>query len=270
LLNKAFTNSVFLAFREFIHKNYGIYYADVKKDLVKLKIDKCMLKSGISSYNDYFNLICSNAESIYINHFVDEITVNKTDFFREAEHYNFIKANLDFIMKSNSQIIKNREIKLWSMACSTGQEAYTAAMVLKETMNMQYHIRVLATDISNRVLKIANAGIYPLDIVKDIEPLYLQKYFNKKGNQLEVRKEIKDLITFRQFNLINSFPISGQFDIIFCRNVMIYFDLDTQQQLLDKIYNCLSPGGLLMIGQSESLLNKKHLFKFIKSSIHIK
>lgn len=269
-MGKNFTHEVFIQFRNFIHENYGIYYSDAKKELLNLKLNRCLTKSGIKSFEEYYDIISSNINSAYSKGFIDEITVNKTDFFREIEHYNFIQSEFEFIYTHNPQIMKNREIRAWSMACSSGQEAYSLAMVLNETVPKPFSIKVLATDISNKMLKVANAGIYPKETEKDIDRNILNKYFSASQGQYHVNHEIKQLVTFRQFNLMNEFPFSGKFDIIFCRNVMIYFNLETQQQLLSKIYQCLADGGLLFIGQSESILNKNHNFKHIKSTIYIK
>lgn len=269
-MEKSLTHEVFAKFRDLIHQKYGIYYADVKKDLLSLKLNRCLAKSGINSYEDYFNVISSDGNCDFLSHFIDEITVNKTDFFREISHYEFIKKEFDYICSNNPVIVKNKEIRVWSMACSTGQEAYTLAMVLNETLPFAFSIRILATDISNRVLKLATAGRYPVDIKNEVDPFYLEKYFSQSQDAFQVNNDIKSLVTFRQFNLMNQFPFSGYFDIIFCRNVMIYFNLETQKELLAKIYNCLNKGGLLFIGQSESILNKNHNFKHIKSSIYIK
>jgi chemotaxis protein methyltransferase CheR len=156
------------------------------------------------------------------------------------------------------------------MACSTGQEAYTLAIVLKEALPKDFSVKVLATDVSNRVLKVAIDGVYQEDSINDIDKSYLDRYFTKSQELFQVNDDIRKLVTFRQFNLMNQFPFSGNFDIIFCRNVMIYFNLETQKELLRKIYDCLSSGGLLFIGQSESILNKNHNFKHLKSTIYIK
>lgn len=269
-MEKVLTQKMFLTFRDFIHENYGIYYADVKKDLLNLKLNRCLIKSGVETYNDYFNLVSSVKDSIYINHFLSEITVNKTNFFRENDHFEFIKNKLEYIYSKNPNIKINKEIKVWSMACSTGQEAYTTAMVLNEIMPDNIKIKILATDISSRVLKAASEGIYSGDIETEVNPFYLNKYFVKSNDQYMVKNDIKRLITFRHFNLMNPFPFSGQFDIVFCRNLMIYFDLETQKELLQKIYDCLAQGGILIIGKSESILSKYHSFKHIVSSIYIK
>ena len=269
-MNKTFTQTIFLNFRDFIYQNYGIYYSDVKKALLKLKIDRCMLRAKVDSYDAYFALIKNTKDTSYLNDFIDEITVNKTEFFREIEHYHYIQENIGKILKENPNILKNKEIKVWSMACSTGQEAYTCAMILKEVLPPEIRIRILATDISNRVLRIAKVGIYPQEFKSDIPNIYLKKYFKEQQHYIELSKTIKDMVVFRKFNLIDSFPFEGMFDIVFCKNVMIYFKLETQQQLIDKIYQYLSPGGLFLIGQSESLLNKNHLFEHIKSTIYIK
>lgn len=269
ILIKTFTNETFLKYRNFIHKEYGIFYSDGKKELLNLKLNRCLAKSGVDSYLEFFTAISSHSNPIYLRHFIDEITVNKTNFFREMQHFDFIKTQKDFILNQNSNIKKSKEIRVWSMACSTGEEPYTLAMVLKETFP-DYTIKILATDISHRVLKLAMAGEYASEIETEVEPHYLNKYFINTSGQYTVKKELKQLITFRQFNLINPFVFQGTFELVFCRNVMIYFNLETQCQLLDKVHGCISDGGLLFIGLSESMINKSQKFKHIGSTIYQK
>ena len=261
---------MFIRFRTFIHQNYGIFYADGKNELLKLKIDKCLFKAGVNSYDDYFELISFKKNEIFLSHFLDEITVNKTHFFREIDHFNFIKANKDFILKNNATINTQNEIKCWSMACSTGQEAYTLAMILKETFSEHTKIKILATDISKRVLKTAALGIYPKDINKEIDNTYLEKYFMELPDGYGISNGLKNLVNFRQFNITQAFPFTGKFDLIFCRNVLIYFNVETQQKIIDNIYEYLNIGGLLFVGQCESLINKKHSFKHVSSSLYMK
>jgi chemotaxis protein methyltransferase CheR len=269
-VNNLFTDHAFYQFRDFIQNNYGICYTDAKRDLLKIKLDKCLLKSGVNSYNDYFELINSSSTDIYLKQLINQITVNKTSFFREEVHFDFIKSNIEYILEHNPSITEKKEIRIWSLASSTGQEAYTLAMVMRETLSDDYKIRILATDVSERVLKIAKAGVYPMDIKDEIPAKYLIKYFDIVDNKFHIKKEIKELVSFRQFNLVNEFSFSGKFDIVFCRNVMIYFNVETQQKLLDKIYNYISPGGLLILGQCEILINKRHLFEHINSTIYMK
>lgn len=267
-MTTAFNDEEFIKYRDFIQHNFGIFYADIKKDILKIKIDKCLLKSGVNSYDDYFKIISEGENSSFINSFINEITVNKTEFFREQDQLNFLIENSENIFKSIPNIKQNSEIKVWSMACSTGQEPYSVAMVLNEIFPF-LNIKILATDLSSKVLKTASSGKYPVEFKKEIDPLYLNKYFNRFEDYLEVKPFIRDMVTFRHFNLINPFPFNENFDMIFCKNVMIYFDMETQKDIISKIHNCLSPGGLLFLGLSESLLNKSNLLKSLKYSIYI-
>jgi len=186
-------------------------------------------------------------------------------------HFDFLKHNLPLLLKKNARINTNREIRVWCSACSTGQEAYTIAMVLKELFHDQLmDIKILATDISTKVIEIAQRGSYPSTIQNEIAPDYLNRYFNKANGEYQVNHELKNIVTFRKFNLMEMFPFSNQFDIIFCRNVMIYFDIATQEQLVKKFHDFMPVGGLLFIGQSESLINKKNTFNYLQPSIYYK
>jgi Methylase of chemotaxis methyl-accepting proteins len=257
-------------FTTLIHDRFGIYLNEIKRDMLKIRLTKLMTKYGLSSYDEYYNILTQCKDGRYISEFAEEITINKTDFFRENSHFEFLKGKLNFILEKNRRIIKNNEIRVWSSACSSGEEAYTIAMVLKECLPQGVNIKILATDISNKVLLTAKKGIYPPGIKDEIEGYYIIKYFNKNGVNYEIENSIKEFITFRSFNLMDNFPFKDTFDMIFCRNVMIYFDINTQQKLLDKFHNVITPGGLLFIGHSESLTNKTHRFQYVQPTIYIK
>lgn len=265
-MSKNLSNEQFIKFRDFIHANYGIFYADIKKDLLKIKIDKCMLKEKMESYDDYFWKI-NETNNTYLRRFVDEITVNKTEFFREKEQFDFIENCCAYIKSDIPSIEQNKQIKVWSMACSTGQEPFSIAMVLLEKYS-ECDIKILATDINKKVLSHALDGKYQANTKNDIDKYYINKYFNHTNDEYEIKKNVRDLVTFRHFNIINTFPFKEKFDMIFCRNVMIYFDEKTQKEIISKIEKCLSPGGYLFLGLSESMLNKNQQFKAIKSSIY--
>ncbi|NCC96701.1 MAG: methyltransferase domain-containing protein, partial [Synergistales bacterium] len=172
--------------------------------------------------------------------------------------------------KSNPRILQRAEIRGWSSACSTGEEAYTMAMVLKDSMGDRATPKVLATDVSKGSVAKAMKGEYRKDIRKDVDPLILQRYFTKAGEHYRVNQEIRRFITFRSFNLAEQFPFRDSFDIIFCRNVMIYFSPEMQQSLLNKLYRALTPGGLLFIGHSESLIGKVHRFQYIQPTVYMR
>ena len=266
----SFDDKAFEKYKRLIHDNFGIYLNSSKKDTLKTKLNKLMTRTGIYSYDEYYNVLATDKDKKYIPEFINEITINKTDFFRENNHFDFIRNKLGFILEKNQRILKNREIRVWSAGCSTGEEAYTLAFVLKECLPEEVNIKILATDICNKVLSIAIKGVYPFRIKSEIDSYYLTKYFESSNNNFRVVDSIRDFVTIRQFNLMDVFPFSNTFDMIFCRNVMIYFDSKVQQSLLDKFYNVTASGGLLFLGHSESLINKKHRYQYIQPTVYVK
>lgn len=263
------SDAEFYKYSKFINNNFGINFGEAKKEMLESKIKKLIIKNGINSYEKYFNILTESNNRALIDDFIIEITVNKTDFFRESNHFNFIKENTSLITEKNNRILRNKEIRAWSAGCSTGEEAYTLAMILQESFPFMEN-KILATDLDPKVLKKAVKGEYSDYIRNNIEKYYLVKYFKKTDTGLSVCNEMKSKITFRQFNLMNEFPFKKGFDIIFCRNVMIYFDAVTQQKLLNKFYNALVPGGLLFIGHSEGITGKKLNYRYIQPTVYMK
>lgn len=254
-------------FRALIFDNCGI---QTKREMVEGKLDKLLRKNNLDSYDEYFQLLTTGANKQYWVEFVNEITVHHSSFFRENNHFEFIRSQLRLIFEKNERILKNNEIRFWSAGCSTGEEPYTLGMVLTEWLPPEVAIRILATDISHHTVAAAQSGQYPLTIKKDMDPYFLTQYFNRNEDVYEVKASVKELITFRQFNLMDPFPFQSTFDIIFCRNVMIYFNAEIQQQLVQKFHEVLAPGGLLFIGHSESLLNKQRGFQYLEPTIYLK
>jgi chemotaxis protein methyltransferase CheR len=256
----------FQKFRALIFDNCGI---QPKKEMIEGKLDKLLRKNNLSSYDEFYQLLSTGANSVLWSEFIDEITVHMSSFFRENNHFEFMRSQLRLIFEKNPRILKNNEIKLWSAGCSTGEEPYTLAMVLKEWLPQDMTIKILATDISKRTMASAQRGIYPATIKKEMDPYYLMQYFNRSEEDYEIKPELKALITFRLFNLMDSFPFQDTFDIIFCRNVMIYFNAEIQQKLVQKFRAVLTMGGLLFIGHSESLLNKQNGFQYMQPTVYL-
>lgn len=267
---QSFTDKEFEKYRRLIYDSFGIYLGNAKKDTLKSKLLKLMAKNGIYSYEEYYDTLTIDKDKQRITEFINEITINKTDFFRENNHFDFIRNQIDFILETNRRILKNREIRVWSAGCSTGEEAYTLAFVLKECLPEEINIKILATDICSKVLAAAGRGVYSSRIQSEVDHYYLAKYFERSGNDYRVIDEIRELVTVRQFNLMDAFAFSNTFDMIFCRNVMIYFDAIVQQKLLDKFYAVNASGGLLFLGHSESLINKRHRYQYIQPTIYMK
>lgn len=264
------TEKQFQLFSKLIYDALGIYLSSGKREMLEAKINKLLRTYGLSSYEEYYRLLVENKHEEFWNSFVDEITIHKTDFFRENNHFEFICENHALILEKNKRIVRNGEIRAWSAGCSTGEEAYTLAMILKECLPSQIQIKILATDVSGASLLTASHGHYDLQIKEMIRPYFLQKYFKESTQGYAANADIKRLITFRLFNLMHRFPFQNTFDIIFCRNVMIYFDHGTQQQLLEKFYQFMQEGGMFFIGHSESLLNKRHQFQYMQPTVYLK
>ncbi len=266
---KKLSDRQFEKFCQLVKNRLGISLGAAKRDHLQSKVSKLMRESNITCYDKYYELV-NIGRGTHWTSFVDYVTIHKTNFFREDNHFNFLRDKFKNIVNLNPRIIRNKEIKVWSSACSTGDEAYTIAMVLKEYIPPDIRIKILATDVSSLVIKEAQQAQYVLDSEDIINPYFLQKYFNKFGNIYKITDEIINLVTFRTFNLMHPFPFRDNFDIIFCRNVMIYFDIPTQEKLVRKFYEVLTPGGLLLIGHSESLNQRQYKFKYLQPTIYIK
>ncbi|MGE5422827.1 MAG: CheR family methyltransferase [Ignavibacteriales bacterium] len=265
-----FQHHVYQKYSDFLYQATGISIGEQKEHLLLTKLSRLLRKKQLDSADDYLKLLSQPGNKNDLQEFINMMTTNTTEFFRENDHFDFLKNNIGYLLEQNPRIVKDRVIRVWSSACSTGQEPITLAIVLHELLKQQIEVRILATDISSQVLLKAMSGTYNQTECLDIPSYYLQKYFEKQGEQMVVKDEIHRLVKYRLFNLMSPYHFRKGFDIIFCRNVMIYFDSETQQQLIDKFYPQLPPGGLFFLGHSESLINKRHSFKPVGHSIYVK
>jgi len=209
---------------------------------------------------------------------IDSLSTNLTSFFRENQHFEFLQDT--FLPSLLERKAKNRDFKIraWSAGCSSGEEPYSIAITLLDSVEGQgrWDIKLLATDISTSMLEVAKMGVYDKQRVNPVSPLQRQKYLihSKENNQsvFEAGKKLKDIIVFRYLNLMQEWPInpSSGVDFIFCRNVMIYFDKQTQENLVNRYWNLLAPGGVLFTGHSESLTGIRHKYKYIQPTIYAK
>lgn len=264
----------FELFCKYIYEKFGIFTEDSKKTLLFMKLESLMRKANIDDMSQYYHMIASpaiteNQRNIQ-NSFVDTITIHKTNFFRENYHFEFLKRNISKIIENSKSAQLTNEIRVWCAASSTGEEAYTLAMIFKEVLPPHLKVKILATDISPSSLQKALKGVYTFGPEDKIPLDYINKYFIKDGKNYTVSDEIKNLVTFRLFNLTQDFPFKNPFDVIFCRNVMIYFDTAVQEKLINKFYHSLSNKGLLFIGHSESLVKLKHNFIYAEPTIYKK
>ncbi|GBF23095.1 chemotaxis protein methyltransferase CheR [Candidatus Gastranaerophilus sp. (ex Termes propinquus)] len=261
-------------FCEYVFRNFGIYVEDTKRKIFEMKLMQLMRNENITEASQYYHMIA--APPISENHkrvkntFIDTVTVHKTNFFRENNHFEFIKQNIKEIIEASPSAKLTGELRIWSAACSTGEEPYTLSMLMKEILPPHMRAKILATDISPASVKKALEGVYKFGPEDHIPPTYIAKYFTKNADGWWISDEIKRYVTFRLFNLMDVFNFKTPFDIIFCRNVMIYFNRDVQEQLVGKFYDNLSNNGLLFIGHSESLIQLKHGFKYTEPTIYKK
>lgn len=268
------TDLQFSKFKNIIESEFGNTVNQDKRTTLEIKVDKIIKRyhGGKLTVDQYLKFLLDEGKgSETWSHFVDEITVHKTNFYRESIHFDYIDQNIDKIMEEIPSIKQNREIRVWCCAASTGEEPYTIAMTLKDALPPGYNIKFLASDISEKVLTKAINGVYPKDIKNDIPSSKLQKYFEPSvDGGYVVKDELKRTVTFRKVNLCDPFIFKNKFDIVYCRNVMIYFDEDLRLEILKKLHSCMSNNGILFLGLSETVGNKCDFFKLLGSSIYKK
>ncbi len=255
----------FQQFRTFIYDKAGIHLSDAKKPLVWGRLNKRLSHYALASFHDYFQLITSGHYPDELQQAIDLLTTNETYFFREEEHFEYLAG----------QVLPARRaarFALWSAACSTGEEPYSLAMTLAESLGLSGDWSVLASDISARVLATARTGLYSLERSHNIPGGYLKKYclrgIDEYDGRFLVNKTLRERVRFTQINLNRSLPNVGSFDVIFLRNVLIYFDQPTKQAVIQRISQVLKPGGFLFVSHSESLAGITGPLKMIKPSIY--
>lgn len=276
--NLQLTDQEYTAIADFVHKTAGINLKDGKKELVRTRLSKRMRSLRMTSFKDYFKYVTTDQSGEEIVFLLDALATNLTSFFREPQHFQFMAQKMLPALEAELRPSGSRRLRIWSAACSSGEEPYTIAMVVlgkSSYFGKGGDFRILATDLSTKVLDIAKRGVYGPERVKDIPVQALSKYFTRqdsgRGEKLyKVNDEMRQLISFRRFNLMDPLPFKGPLDLIFCRNVMIYFDRETIASLIDKFHRVLGRGGYLFIGHSESLSGLKHSFKYVEPCIYQK
>ena len=249
-----FTRADFERVRGLIYQRAGISLADSKQEMVYSRLARRLRATGIDSFATYLDGLEANRMPAEWENFTNALTTNLTSFFREAHHFPLLAEHA---LKVRG---KGGPLQIWCSAASTGEEPYSIAMTLCEAFNtLTPPVQIIATDIDTNVLATASAGVYPLDRVEKLDPARLRRFFLKgKGaqeGQVRVRPELRQLITFRPLNLLaDGWDLKGPFDTIFCRNVMIYFDKNTQRKILSRFVPLMKPDALLFAGHSENFL----------------
>jgi len=245
----------FAALRALVKEHTGIHLTEQKRELVYGRLSRRLRALGLESFRAYRELLERN-EGDELVQFCNAITTNLTSFFREAHHFQYLREQL---LSSRAADPRGpRRLRFWSAGCSTGEEPYSLAMTIHEALPdaRRWDIRILATDLDTEVLAKGTRGIYEEERVRGMSAERLGRFFRRDGGAAQscsVTQELRDLITFRELNLMHTLPMKGPFDAIFCRNVVIYFDKDTQRQLFARIAQLQRPGDILFLGHSENL-----------------
>jgi chemotaxis protein methyltransferase CheR len=269
------TQADFEKFSRLVYEQSGISLHDGKKELIKARLSKRVRQGRFKSFRDYYQYVVQDDSGEELVFLLDSISTNLTSFFREPSHFDYLKNELLPRWKT-ARKGSDPQIRVWSAGCSSGEEVYSISITLQEGLEHpeQWKIKILATDLSTKVLKKAMAGIYEQDRIRKIPAPLIKKYFLKGDHQwreyVKVKNRLRDPVEFKRFNLMEPFPFKEPFDCIFCRNVMIYFDKKTQEILVNRFYQCLGPEGVLFIGHSESLTGIPHPFKYVKPAIYKK
>lgn len=242
----------------------GIVLDHTKRGMVMARVMRRLRSLGLPDLTAYFEKL--DKDPAEPDRLMDELTTNMTSFFREADHFDLLK-------KRAFSINKERSLRIWSAGCSSGEEPYTMAMLINESLDQLkgVDVRVLATDLSERMLEKARAGVYTSDVLSTVPPDLRRKYFHPSdtGDGV-VTDALRSFIRFAPLNLLEGWPMKGPFHVIFCRNVMIYFDKDTRQTLISRFAELLAPGGLLCVGHSESLSGLEHSLTYVQPAAYAK
>lgn len=266
------TEQEFQRLVKFMYDNFGINLA-AKKVLIQGRLGNMLIERGFKSYNEYIDTVLADKTGAEVNTILNKLTTNHTFFMREPEHYTFLNdVILPHMVKTCE---KNHVIRIWSAACSSGEECYTTAMLIDQYFKGEkgkWDTRILATDISQNVISKAKLGIYQEDGMKGLSNDWKARYFNKLSDgTYEICQSIKDEVVFKTFNLMDPMPDKykkNPFDLIFCRNVMIYFDQPTKAALVERFYDVVKPGGYFYIGHAESIARQETRFEYIKPAIY--
>ncbi|GAB1484080.1 protein-glutamate O-methyltransferase [Treponema sp.] len=268
------TEQEFSRLSSFIERELGIKMPAVKRVMLESRLARRMKLRGIQAYSEYIDFVFSEegVRTELIN-MIDAVTTNKTDFFREADHFDYL---LNTILPSITAQ-EARNFRIWSAGCSTGEEPYTLAMVLEEhrRVNPGFTYTILATDISTKVLSKAADAVYEAEKVASLPHEYKKRYMLRskdRGRDLvRMKKELRDHIDFRRLNFMDEdFGIVDHFDVIFCRNVIIYFDKATQTKLISKFRDRLKEKGILFLGHSETMMGMNLSFKMLAPTVYRK
>lgn len=271
------TNDEYELFRKLVYAQSGINLGSEKMQLVRARLGKLLRAGQFCSYREYYDHVKNDASGQELCKLLDAISTNTTHLFREKTHFDFLQAALRRWTRTETRRAPRSPIRIWSAACSSGEEPHSIVMTAHDALRASpsVQVKLLATDISTKMLERARAARYEPHRIGTVPAPFQKRYFRRVRQDatewLELVPELQRMITFSRFNLMSEqFPFQHGFDVIFCRNVMIYFDRPTQQTLVNKFARHLRPGGYLLIGHSETLNSIQHPLKYVRPTIYEK
>jgi chemotaxis protein methyltransferase CheR len=268
-----FTDEDFQFIRDMVVSHAGIKLADSKREMVYGRLSRRLRQVGLASFAEYCALLQEKPDE-ELGSLINAITTNLTSFFREKYHFEYMADTLGPLFEKTK--VHDRRVRIWSAGCSTGAEPYSIAITAREVWPAErgWDVKILATDIDTNVLQTAADGIYDQKEVAEIPDARIRRWFMRgkdiNAGSVRVKQELRNMIAFRQLNLLGPWSMSKSFDIIFCRNVVIYFDKDTQRTLFSRFADMLAPEAHLFIGHSESLARVCDRFKLVGQTTYRK
>jgi chemotaxis protein methyltransferase CheR len=262
-------NAQFERISQLVYQLTGINLHSGKQELVNARLTKRLRALGLKSFDAYMEHLKRDNPEGELVAMIEAMTTNKTSFFRESQHF-------DYLGRQIVPGLRNRKIRAWSAGCSSGEEPYSTAILLNEAIQdlALWDISILATDLSSHMIAHARKATYDTNHLRDMPALLISKYFTcietNPVRRYQVIEPLRRLVHFARLNLMGEWPMRGPFDVIFCRNVMIYFDKPTQERLVNRFWKLLKPGGHLFVGHSESLTGSPHKFRYVQPAIYMK
>jgi len=269
------TDAEFRDAANLVYERFGIHLTDQKRALVAGRLAKRVRSLGLPNLGAYLAHIRADSSGSELSEFINRITTNHSFFYREKEHFEYLLSTIVPAIKQRLAADPSYPIRFWSAGCAAGEEPYTLAMLIREALGPQAAVAdwgVLATDVSLSALGEARRGVYPLSRLRELPPAWRSAYFTRVGDdEWSVADEIRRSVLFKRLNLMNEdYPFKGRFDVVFCRNVMIYFDGPTRKALVDRIHRYVKDGGWFFVGHSESLPRDTCPFSYVRPATYRK
>ncbi len=267
------THAEYKKIARLVYDRFGIHLGDKKESLVSNRLRKVLQAGGFSTFDKYYQYLISDRSGKALDVLINKISTNLTFFGREAEHFLYLKDVVIPALLTSGLLRREKKLRIWCAGCSTGEEAYTLAITAREALRdsrADIDFGILATDISGRALAVAEKGIYKAENVEKMDRAWLKKYYARTDAETySVKRDIREKVLFRRLNLMRpEFPFKNRFHVIFCRNVMIYFDQKTRQELTVRFHKNICKGGYLFIGHSESLGRENPYFSYVKPAVY--